>query len=1421
MQRFILVCLHLLMGVVSMHSQTDVLISEFLATNNNGLRDEDDATSDWIEIHNASNLTVDLAGWHLTDDPERLDKWTFPATNLPAGGFLVLFASGKDRAIPGQPLHANFSLSAAGEYLALTTPTGIISSEYVPAFPIQFEDISYGLTPTNRDEQKYFAIATPGATNTTSYYVRVVEPQVSSGRGFYTNPLSITLTCPTPDAVIRYTLNGSIPTESNGTTYTDPITLTNNLALRAAAFLPGAGSSTIATHTYIFPDLVSRQSLNGLAPSGWPGSWGNNTVDYGMDPNIVNAASWSNAFPQALLTIPSISIVLPLGSLFNSSTGIYANASQDGRNWERAASMELLAPDNDAAREFQSNIGLRIRGGYSRSSANPKHSFRIFFRSEYGNSRLQFPFFGPNAATSFKKFDLRSNQDDSWHFSGTQSEILRDVFSRDTLLDMEELATHGNYYHLYINGQYWGLYNSEERPDADFANSYLGGDADNYDTVKVDADASYTIAATDGDLAAWQRLWQAATNGFADLEAYQKVQGKNPDGSQNPAYENLLDVPALINYMLVIIYTGNIDAPISNFLDNNSPNNWFAVRERSGAYGGFRFVAHDSENALYNLTDNRTGPFPAGDPSQGSNFSKSNPQYLWQRLSANEEFRLLVADHIQKHFFNDGALTATALTNRYQARRNEIDQAVIAESARWGDAKREPPFTYTDWRNTSDKLLTNYFQARVPIVLNQLRAKNLFSTLAAPQMNQFGGNIPSGFALVLTQTNPSGIIYFTTDGSDPRRIGGAVAASAQIYETAISIFNPTRIRARVKDGNAWSPLVEAAFTPPQDLSKLVVTEVMYNPLPWGGFSGNELEFIELKNIATNALDLSQLSFTAGISFTFPDNTLIEPGGFAVLARDATAFTARYPEVEVVGTYTGQLDNSGEKVTLSFPDGSTLFSLDYDDRAPWPIASDGFGFSLVPKQPGLSAAPDNGNRWRASAQIGGSPGMDDPEPDWPPIVINEILAHTDPPLQDAIELYNPTSTNVAIGGWYLSDDATNPKKYRIPPDTIIPALDFVVFYADQFNSGLNGDTAFLLSSTGEEVYLASAALDGALTGYSHGFAFGATFNGTSVGRYVNSTGQEFFPPQVTPSLGTTNVGPQVGPLIINEIHYHPASGDDEFIELMNISDVTAPLFDPNATTNAWQIPTVGYTFPTNLALAPKELLLVVPIDPEVFRLKYAVAPQVQIVGPYTISLPNSSARLTLDQPDNPNPDLVPYVAVEEIQYKDKSPWPPAADGSGFSLQRISAIHYGNDPIIWQAAAPTPGRLLPTADSDGDGLPDEWEWSHGTNWKEADATEDPDGDGFTNFEEFLCGTLPFDPGSALRLELVTSTPNQWQLRWEAVANRAYRILVATDLATQDWTTFTEVASVATNRLVEIPVPIVGESPRFFRLVLTTQP
>jgi hypothetical protein len=163
-----------------------------------------------------------------------------------------------------------------------------------------------------------------------------------------------------------------------------------------------------------------------------------------------------------------------------------------------------------------------------------------------------------------------------------------------------------------------------------------------------------------------------------------------------------------------------------------------------------------------------------------------------------------------------------------------------------------------------------------------------------------------------------------------------------------------------------------------------------------------------------------------------------------------------------------------------------------------------------------------------------------------------------------------------------------------------------------------------------------------TGYDHGVSFGAAFNGVSFGRHRNSLGAESFPPQQSVSLGQSNAGPRLGPVIINEIHYHPAADADEFVELLNVTGERVPLFHPAFPTNTWRLRGLAYAFPAGLMLEPNALMLLVPIDPALFRTRYSVPDEVLILGPVDGVLRDGGERLDLLAPDAPNSNEVPYV-----------------------------------------------------------------------------------------------------------------------------------------------------------------------------------
>ena len=1291
----------------------DVRINEFLAINVSGLRDEDNEYQDWIELRNLSTNLVSLAGWSLSDDPNTPDKWVFPAVIIQHSGYLVVFCSNKDRrpTAPNARLHTNFKLESEDGFIGLynaSVPRRLISS--FDAYPNQRRDYSYGYDPLG--QVKYFTPPTPGSNNPPSSITGIVaDTKFSHDRGFYDTNFSLSITCATPGVTIRYTLDGKAPTATVGSTYTGPVTITNTTVVRAFASKAGLLPSDIDCHTYLYIATVPNQAANGAAPPGWPGSWGGNVVDYGMDPDIVNTAPWRDTIKDDLKAIPSFSIVVNLDDLFSTSTGIYANPGNDGPLWERPCSIELLNPEGEEG--FQINCGIRLRGGFSRSTTNPKHAFRFFFRQEYGASKLNFPFFGTTGAQSFDKFDMRTMQNYSWSFQNDgRMTCLRDVMSRDAQLAMNGISTRGNFYHLYINGMYWGLFNSEERPEAAFAESYIGGREEDYDTIKqLDG---YTSGATDGNTDAWYRLWAAATNGFASNVDYFKVQGRNVNGTINTNYENLVDVPNMIDYMLVILYGGNLDAPISNFLGNDSPNNWYGFRDRTGQNGGFRFVSHDAEHTLLNVGEDRTGivdlsasggqygiinsDWTCGNPLTQSGGAaaaqqRSTPQYIWFRMHQNAEFRILAADRIFKHCFNGGPLSVEGMRSAFLVRSNEIQRAIVAESARWGDAKNSVPYTRNSWLGAMNSSMT-FINGRTAVLLNQLRADGLYPSISPPAFNSAGGEVSSGFVFRMTNSNPTSVVYYTLDGSDPRLQGGGIASSARAYSTPLVINTITTIRSRVFSGGVWSAMNEVTFYPPQDLSKLVVTEVMYHPPDVGPTDGDLFEFIELKNTGTNALGLGGLTFS-GINYTFPPGAVVGPGEFFVIARDAAAFASKYLSVTPQDFYSGQLANSGETISISHPLGGQVLSFAFGDLTPWPVTPDGLDFSLVPVDPNANPDYNEPANWRASSVLGGSPGADDPPFTVPTVFINEVLTHTETGV-DFIELFNPGTNSANIGGWFLTDDPTVPKKYRVPDGTSLAPFGYIVFDETDFNPTPGTNNSFSLNAHGDDVYLFSGDVSTNLTGYDHGFSFEGAADGETFGRYVISTGEAQFTAQITPTPGTANAGPRIGPVVINEIHYNPVFPQLEFIELKNISSNAVPLFDAALPTNAWRFNGIGYTFPTNLTLQPGGFLILAPTNESEFRKYYSVPMGVQFPGAYAGNLQDSGERLELQRPDTTGTNGVGYITIDLVRYNDRAPWSPAADGSGPSLQKRTPTLYGNDPVSWTAAAATPGADFPGGD-----------------------------------------------------------------------------------------------------------------------------
>ncbi len=554
----------------------------------------------------------------------------------------------------------------------------------------------------------------------------------------------------------------------------------------------------------------------------------------------------------------------------------------------------------------------------------------------------------------------------------------------------------------------------------------------------------------------------------------------------------------------------------------------------------------------------------------------------------------------------------------------------------------------------------------------------------------------------------SGDLLFSTSLTLQDDGPASLNPAAQPYSSTLPVLaGKIMLKARVfnEANDAWSPLLDYAIQgDAQDFSMLKISEIMYNPL------SGLLEFIELYNAGDVALNLSGVAFVDGIYFTFPGNTILQPGEYVVLVESLSEFQAAYPGIPVAGVYTGKLSNSGERLTLADANGDPIQSFTYDNSLPWPLAANGFGFSLVLQD--YLADPGNPSNWRASAAIGGSPGAADPAVTIPAVLVNEALPHTDIPVVDTVEIYNPTNQTADIRGWFLTDRRLDPYRARVPFDLkyIIPPGGYAVLDEHDFaenpgeyqGSPLGG---FRLSSMGEDIYIYSADTTGNLTGYVHGHSFGASFNGVSFGRHVSSDGVVHFVPQIENTFGGPNAGPLVGPVVISEIHYHPVGDDDEYLVLTNITDMPVNLWDESEPPrgnpeNTWRVRGIGYQIPVNTTIEAQGRLVIANTDPDSFRIKYRVPGNVQVLGPFgnrtldgDSTLSKSGETITLLRPDQPNIDentgeeSLPEVLADQISYDDRAPWPREADGDGMALRRIDHHEFGNDPANWHAALPS--------------------------------------------------------------------------------------------------------------------------------------
>ena len=1089
----------------------DLYLTEFLAENTEGLSDSDGEFSDWIEVFNSGPRSINLGGYFLTDDETALSKWTFPATELGPGQFLLVFASEKDRRRAGEELHTNFKIDKDGEYLALVAPDGItVISEFGDAgspLPRQRPDISYGLSQTgsqttatllardaaakvliptavdaalgsswtelefddsswrdaltgvgydedstyvpefgaggnlgnllngintslylrvpfdlnepatltelslgmkyddgfaaylngtwilsenspaaadlsynseatashsdnealeyevfdlsnhttllltgrnilsihglNSDldssdmlispelrglqttnpsigESGFLEIPTPAAHNGETTEGFVADTKFNINRGFFTEPFQLELSSETEGAEIRYTIDGSTPGPLSGRVYRTPLSINRTVVVRAIAYKDGLQPTNVDTHTYIFPSDVVEQSA--------------------MRTSITQSATYGPRMLNSLRAVPSISLI-------TQNSGFLNEGGSNIRE-EYPASIEMIFPDGREG--FQEDAGLSNYGG--RFTNFRKKSFRVAFRERFGPTKVRYPIFEGfqykhhPPAEEFDVINLRSGS----HDMNSRGAYMSNRFTDDTMLDMGNIAPHGRFVHVYLNGTYWGQYHMRERWSADMASSYFGGSKNEYEAVNANDNFRNDEEVYDGS----GRFW-AATKSL--------VLGEDPFNEAS----DYIDIANIIDFMLVWV-SGDSESEFRSF--------------GSSVKGvPFKFMIKDADGYLRPASSGKAGhPGPLNVMSE----MRGGP--------GGEDFRMLVADRIHKHFFNDGAFTPMRNIRRLRVRTAEARLGFISESARWGF--RSPQ----SWESYQANLMNSHFRGLTDTMVSRFKSIGMYPDIIAPIFSQHGGSVMP--TTPVSMSTDARTIYYTVDGSDPRLPGGVpnpvanvsslrTGAGGNNVSNPLFFQSPTRLRARAYNTRTgeWSALNEALFTidsEPASRRNLVISELHYHP---GEPSSPEellissdrddYEFIELLNTGSRNIDLTGVRFDSGVNFDFPDNTVLGPGDRLLLLRNRIAFEARYGTLSGVQwfEYTGRLSNDGEALLLTGPSSQPIIDFTYNDRLPWPTSADGEGSSLVLLNPDSDASMEDPSQWTISGNPGGTPG----------------------------------------------------------------------------------------------------------------------------------------------------------------------------------------------------------------------------------------------------------------------------------------------------------------------------------------------------------------------------------------------------------------------------------------------------------------
>jgi hypothetical protein len=528
-------------------SAQTLFINEFMGSNSTTIADPDGDYPDWIEIYNAGPQSVSLQGYGLSDNAGNRFKWEFPQVTLPAGGYLLVWASGKDRFGGAGDLHTNFSISAAGEPLLLTSPGGVLLDS-IPPVTLQ-TDVAYARYPDGSNTFIFTTEPTPGAPNRPEgYTVWLQAPEFSVQAGFYTQHIQVEISLPAGSSsvdgvTIYYTLDGSEP-DRNAIRYDGPISITDRTA-------EPNGISMIPTNNF-GSNHQYREHWRPPVGQVYKGTVvrARAFMDGARDSEISTASYFVDPQGRGRYNMPVVSLSTDPANFFDDEIGIYVagnytNYNQRSDEWERPVHFELM--ETDGAVVISQPAGARIHGGTSRGRA--LKSLRLYARGEYGPAWFDYPVFPDKPVTRYKRLLLRNSGND-WSES-----MLRDVFMQSLLKGTTDLdIMYGRPAIVFVNGEFWGIKNIRDRFDEEYLDSHYN----------IDGEEATFLESRANEEGAWSR---GSIDGVAHYSTMYGLLSTDPavmTADRVSVISEMMDIGNFFDYQIANIYFRNTDWPGNN-----------------------------------------------------------------------------------------------------------------------------------------------------------------------------------------------------------------------------------------------------------------------------------------------------------------------------------------------------------------------------------------------------------------------------------------------------------------------------------------------------------------------------------------------------------------------------------------------------------------------------------------------------------------------------------------------------------------------------------------------------------------------------------------------------------------------------------------------------------------------------------------